>query len=93
MKLFERFVKEIKESSEQPMTKMISFLKTPIKVNVKGVDFDLIIKKGKMKDRLEAWLSNTHGKQVVSRNVVPDETLKDFLEKQAKIYKVKINLK
>lgn len=88
MKTYTEFINE--ELSEASLDENVigSYLKSPIKVKVNGVDFDLKFKKDKA--GITASLENQHGKKVISRANPSNTDVNDFLSKMLSVYKIKI---
>lgn len=63
-------------------------LKEPIKVKVKGVDFDLKFKKDK--GGITASLENKHGKKVISKTNPSNQSVDEFLKRMLSVYKIAI---
>ncbi len=73
----------------------IGSFRTPIKVIVKGVEFDLVFKKRKIGKItvVDAILDGKFKKQIISRTNYSTQKLKDFLDRMENVYNMKIKLK
>ncbi len=86
MKTFKEYTESINESSSN----ISSYTKSPLKVIVKGVEFDLSFKKGKM--GFDAILSNQYGKKVISK-LNKDQDIDAFITRMKEVYKIDIKKK
>jgi hypothetical protein len=86
----EKILSSMNENVNETSSNISSYTKSPLKVIVKGVDFDLSFKKGKM--GFDAILSNQHGKKVISK-LNKDQDIDAFVARMKEVYKIDIKKK